>query len=116
MADQEAAEVAAMPQEEEDNQQRHQHLGQAFVNIIGLTAGQSARMTNNGIDVIEDFTVIDEDTMLEIFPTTGNNALGAMQKMRLKALHRWTMQKAQELDDIQEMDVREFTADVCHKI
>jgi len=87
-----------------------------LTNIVAINAQQRARMLNNGVEVAEDLTMMDEQTMLDIFPTTGATTLNAMQKMRLKALRKWAMDQTQELQEDQVLEPQDFTQDVCRKI
>ena len=60
---------------------------------------------------------MDEGTLLGTFPDVGNNALGALAKMKLKALRIWAINKIQEHQgDETLLNVMEFTQVECRKI
>ncbi len=84
-------------------------------NVIGLLQGQQNWPTLQGIVVVDDLIDFDEDTLDGIFPKTGNLALTGMAKMKLKSLRVWERQKDQELNQDQEVDVKEFTVAICQK-
>lgn len=86
-----------------------------LLGVIGLTPAQSIKMTQNGVAVVDDITRLDENTILEIFPTTGATALSAMQKMKLKSLRQWAINKIKELGEGQVLTAAEFTNDVSRK-
>ncbi len=96
--------------------QQEQAFNRILGNVVELSRIQRAQLINQGFRVVSDLSVVDEDSLIEIFPTTGDLALTAMAKMRLKAFRIWTINKVQELNNTGIIDPNDFTREVCEKI
>ncbi len=99
-----------------DPAQREADFTAVLLDVVGLTAQQCNRMTQNGIVVIDDITLLDEETLMDVFPTTGQGLLMAMPKMKLKSLRTWALTKLQELNNNAELNVTDFNVAMCRKI
>jgi hypothetical protein len=83
-----------------------------------MTQAQNNHFNNEGFSTINDLTIIDEETLLDVFPEQNRGIrLTAMMKMKLKAMRQWAIdQKNQLPNPNDEIDVIEFDDDVCAKI
>jgi hypothetical protein len=70
------------------------YVGLDLRNIVGLTAGQFNHIVDQGLSVAKNLICIDEDSLLEIFPSAGALLLKAMAKLKLKTLRAWTINES----------------------
>jgi hypothetical protein len=80
-------------------QLRRDEFEDVIMNIVGLTRQQFNHLVDQGLDVAEDLILLDEDSLLEIFPSAGVLSLKAMAKMKLKTLRAWTINQSNLLED-----------------
>jgi hypothetical protein len=105
-----AAQIAALELREEE-------FEYVVTQIVRLTQNQFEHLVTEGITVIEDLILLDEDSLIGVFPATGNLSITAMSKMRLKTLRAWTINQLILLTDPQDnIDALGFTAEVCEKL
>jgi hypothetical protein len=97
---------------------RQQDIDLVLNSVVGMTQAQINHFNDEGFCTIDDLTIIDEETLLDVFPEQNRGIrLTTMTKMKLKAMQQWAIdQKNQLPNPNDEIDVIEFDDDVCAKI
>jgi hypothetical protein len=71
---------------------------------------------DQGLLVAKDLTRLDEESLMNIFPSAGALVIKAMAKMKLKTLRVWTINQSNLIKDPDEnIEILYFMEDICDK-
>ena len=109
MAD--ADEQPAVDQEEQD-------FRDTLTTVVRMSNAEATKVTNNGIVTAADLSLMDQDSIMDIFKPRGsgrNQAVpNAMILMRLKALKAWVDEQVDTYGE-DELDVTDFDNATCRE-